>query len=132
MNRLGLGMMLGVMMFAGRGMAQQTFTYTAAVDPNGNMIATKTLPDGTVVPVDLRSQGIVLDPGDLGMQFTVGDTPAAAVSVPKGERPKLSQEQIEQQAADRLARQLRPDFGCTDEEWDVLGPKIRAIELLQA
>ena len=55
--------------------------YQVVTDSNGNAVATQTLPDGTVLHVDLRQSGIVLDPDDVGREFTTGN---GAAPRPKG------------------------------------------------
>lgn len=125
-----LGVGISVVLPSVQVLAQEgPIVYQVMADQNGNVVATQTLPDGTVVPVNLRQNGIVLDPGDVGREFTVGNTAAAP---PKGAGgPPVDVRQVREQEAIRRANAMKQELGCTDEEWNVLGPKIQAIELLQ-
>lgn len=137
MIRECVGMILGVaasvVLPAAQVLAQQApISLRVVADQNGNVVATQTLPDGTIVPVDLRQNGIVLDPGDVGREFTVGGAPAEP-RVPKGGGGvPVNVAQLREQATARLANAMKQELGCTDEEWNVLGPKIQAIQLLKS
>lgn len=130
---------LAIVAIAQQSFAQQT-AQMAVINKDGEQQSFIVNPDGTGYMIDSDGNTHPIDPNNSpmpkffksgGSNSSNGDVVKAGASNITGANPAQMQQMMQQQVRKTTLTTLQTALGCSDQEWEVLKPKIQKILALQ-